>query len=306
MIEFRKYNNVAGIYKWENKINHKCYIGQSINLGNRLRHHINNFKHRRYNSPLYKAFDKYGIESFSVEVLYEIKNPEECVKPFLDSLEIGYIEKYNSYGSSGYNQTRGGDGGILGYKFSEEQKRIISENSRESAKKYSTRVYLYNIITGWTFSFSSIMSAARHMNCSHAQIIRLCRWHQLTLNNDWVGSLQENTLLERAIYIKEYRPNLLNRKRPISGLKRHFNTLDGKKVIPQEQREKIRKSLYKYQIDIYEGNVLIKSYDNTRIFNDEFLHYQNVNDVLHSIKSYIKHGWKYKGKYTFKLINKKQ
>ena len=29
MVDFSEYRNKAGIYKWENKINHKCYIGQS-------------------------------------------------------------------------------------------------------------------------------------------------------------------------------------------------------------------------------------------------------------------------------------
>lgn len=310
MIEFRKYNNVAGIYKWENKINHKCYIGQSINLGSRLRHHVNNFKHRRYDSPLYRAFDKYGIESFDVEILYSIENPTPDAKLLLDQLEIGYIETYNSYGKNGYNQTRGGDAGILGYKFTEEQRNVTSINSRKAAKKYSTKVYLYNLDTKWTFSFPSIMSAANHLNCSHGQITRLCRWKQLTLCKLWVGSLDESTLKERAEFVKEYSPNYCNktgkvRKRPTPGLKRRFNTPDGKKIISESQKEKIRNSLYKYSIEMYKDDVLVGIYANTNEINDKVFNYKNQHNVIHSIQTYIKRGWKYKGLYTFKLINKK-
>lgn len=103
MIEFRKYNKIAGIYKWENKVNHKCYIGQSIDIGSRLRHHVYNYNNKRYINPLYRAFDKYGIDQFDVEILFEVPNPEPCLKLLLDQLEIGYIEMYNSYGSGGYN-----------------------------------------------------------------------------------------------------------------------------------------------------------------------------------------------------------
>lgn len=310
MIEFRKYNNVAGIYKWENKINHKCYIGQSIDLGGRLRHHVNNFKHRRYDSPLYRAFDKYGIEQFDVTILYEIKNPTSEIKPLLDELEIGYIEMYSSYGK-GYNQTRGGDAGILGYKFTEEQRKRTSINSRNSAKNYSERVYLYNMKTKWTFSFPSISSAAAHLKCSHAQVTRVCRWQQLTLYKDWIGSLDETLLEDRAKFVNEYSPVYQNksgrqRKHPIPGLKRHFNTLDGKKVIPLEQRNKIRNSLYKYIIEMYEEDKLVGCFENTKEINDAVFKYKNPTQALKTITQYTKHGWKYKGLYTFKLINKKQ
>lgn len=65
----------------------------------------------------------------------------------MDRLEIGFIEKYNSYGKTGYNQTRGGDAGILGYKFTEEQRIKISENSKIAAINLYQEVFLYDIRT---------------------------------------------------------------------------------------------------------------------------------------------------------------
>ena len=49
---------------------------------------------------------KYGIENFSIELLVECKEGD------LESYEIMFIDKYNTY-HSGYNATRGGDGKIL-------------------------------------------------------------------------------------------------------------------------------------------------------------------------------------------------
>ena len=40
-----------------------------------------------------------------------------------------YINKYSSY-TNGYNQTLGGDGGILGYKFTEEQLKAHVERGK--------------------------------------------------------------------------------------------------------------------------------------------------------------------------------
>lgn len=51
--------------------------------------------------------NKYGIENFIVEELLQ------CDELELNSYEILFIEKYNTYGKSGYNATKGGDGSLL-------------------------------------------------------------------------------------------------------------------------------------------------------------------------------------------------
>ena len=88
---------MIGIYKIENLINGKVYIGQSVNIKERWNEHklINSrtskdaLKKQKY--PLYLAFQKYGLENFSFEVL------EECSLEDLDTKEQFYIKKYNSY-----------------------------------------------------------------------------------------------------------------------------------------------------------------------------------------------------------------
>lgn len=93
----------SGIYKFENKINHLCYIGQAKNLEDRKYRHYRNFYNKRCDTEFYKAVCEFGIDNFSYEIL-------ECgifTQEELNKLEIFYIEKYNSY-HNGYNSTKGG------------------------------------------------------------------------------------------------------------------------------------------------------------------------------------------------------
>lgn len=97
---------MIGIYKITNKINNKCYIGQSKNISKRWKNHKNsayNPNEKSYNYPLYRAFRKYGLENFSFEIL------EECSIKDLNQKEKYYINKFNSF-FNGYNLTLGGDG----------------------------------------------------------------------------------------------------------------------------------------------------------------------------------------------------
>lgn len=113
---------MIGIYKITNKLNGKSYIGQSIDIKRRWREHKNNIGSDK--NPLYLDFKKYGIENFSFEVL------EECNVKELDSKEINYIQKFDTY-NTGYNLTKGGHGwhsSIL-VNFPSEIANFISNNS---------------------------------------------------------------------------------------------------------------------------------------------------------------------------------
>ena len=92
------------LYRIFNIKNGKSYIGKTYKgFYLRLQEHIRDstrYSHR----PLYRAMTKYGLECFSAEILGEF--PESILEEF----EIFYIKKYNSYGNSGYNATKGGDG----------------------------------------------------------------------------------------------------------------------------------------------------------------------------------------------------
>ncbi len=94
-----------GIYKITNLINNKSYIGKSKNIENRFAYHkMPSCWLKEKNKPLYRAFQKYGIDSFTFDII------EECSADELNNKEIYWIGYYNSY-KNGYNATIGGDGG---------------------------------------------------------------------------------------------------------------------------------------------------------------------------------------------------
>lgn len=96
---------MIGIYKITNKINGKCYVGQSIHIKKRFQEHIKS----KFDTPLCKAFKKYGIENFDFEII------EECKKQELNEKEIYYIKIFHScVDEHGYNLTYGGDGNMAG------------------------------------------------------------------------------------------------------------------------------------------------------------------------------------------------
>ena len=173
IVRYRDYKGKPGIYKWENLINHKCYIGQSIDLNKRIAHHFSNIKNGRYDNPLYRAINKYGLENFDVAII-EVLEASDDLKSKLDEREKYYIQKYNSYGKNGYNQTLGGDGGILGYKFTSEQKEHVSRNSIKVAEEKSRRIYMYNIKTRYIQMWIDVKHTAEYLEMNGATIRKAC------------------------------------------------------------------------------------------------------------------------------------
>lgn len=95
---------MIGIYKIENKVNGKVYIGQSNNIEVRWTNHRSELKHNcHHNKILQRAWNKYGSENFDFIII------EECKLDELNSKEIYWIEHFNSY-NFGYNLTFGGNG----------------------------------------------------------------------------------------------------------------------------------------------------------------------------------------------------
>lgn len=91
------------IYKISNSVNDKVYIGKTQRtLQVRWIEHKN--KYLVYDTKLYRAMRKYGIEKFKID-LVEGNIPIEL----LNQKEKDYINQYDSY-YNGYNSTFGGEG----------------------------------------------------------------------------------------------------------------------------------------------------------------------------------------------------
>lgn len=113
------------IYVLENKINHKKYVGQTIN--DRAERRI--LRHKEHAKKLdslviYRAIRKYGFENFKI-------NTFKVANDLLDYFEIELIKRLNTLVPNGYNIESGGS---ESKNMSEATKRKISNTNKERLK----------------------------------------------------------------------------------------------------------------------------------------------------------------------------
>lgn len=100
---------MIGIYKIENLITNKIYIGSSLNIESRfLRHKNDLIKKRHKNIHLQREFDKYGSDCFTFQVL------KVCSSDSLKENEQTYLDEIfstNDYYLHYYNIGRDSSGG---------------------------------------------------------------------------------------------------------------------------------------------------------------------------------------------------
>lgn len=160
------------IYKYQNIINKKIYIGQTNNINQRKRGHKScamNPNVHDYTSAFHNAIRKYGIENFLFEIIEQID--DSMGREYVNERERYYIKYYQSLVlENGYNITTGGDGCNIGPRnfsekcacskmFTEEQIRdiqsmlILNKQFFEIQDKYPnlTPSFLSNINTGINF-----------------------------------------------------------------------------------------------------------------------------------------------------------
>lgn len=89
----------SGIYKIYNKQTHQYYIGQSVNVKNRLNTHRQELrKGKHINKKLQSAFNEYGEDNFIFKKIHD------CEEEFLNAMERYFMEKYEAL-TVGYNKT---------------------------------------------------------------------------------------------------------------------------------------------------------------------------------------------------------
>lgn len=124
----------SGIYCFKNNINGKCYIGQAINIRTRINQHLSALKKNNLHYLIYRAFNKHGIENFSLYII-----EENISRDLLNERETYWIKYFNSLAPTGYNLTAGGG-----------QPTEISDEIREKFKKHHCKkVIAYNYKCGY-------------------------------------------------------------------------------------------------------------------------------------------------------------
>lgn len=129
----------CGIYKIENQVNSKVYIGSSNNLNKRLGRHkreLNSGKH--HSVHLQRSWDKYGGNSFEFDTLLY------CSEENLTFYEGKLIEEYESYKRQfGYNFYREADRSKVPKetieRMSKQQKEWLKDNENPMKGKTHTK-----------------------------------------------------------------------------------------------------------------------------------------------------------------------
>ena len=147
------------IYGFQNKINGKWYIGQTIqNPVNRKRQHINSSfdeTDKDYNALFHQKIREYGIDNFSFEILETISDIS-----LLDEKEKYWIAHYKSFvrDGNGYNLTRGG------------QQRKEAENYIDLRSAFQTQEAINQIIDEISNTDIKLTDLAKRYNVSLALI----------------------------------------------------------------------------------------------------------------------------------------
>lgn len=162
------------IYKITNKINNKCYIGQThFTVEKRWKEHKEDSrKEFLQKRPLYNAIKKYGIENFTIETVEEINDEK------LNEREKYWIQYYNSYGSTGYNATLGGDG------------------------KGINKKYNYEEIADYLLHNRNITETANYFNCSKSTISEIGHLFNIQIPNNGNKAMHKKFGIHIAQYDK--------------------------------------------------------------------------------------------------------
>lgn len=185
---------ICGIYKIENLINNKKYIGQSVDIEKRLNKHKWELSVNRDSLHLQASYNKYGKDNFTFEII------EECNEEELDEKERYYIAFYQTLlPQYGYNLESGGRRkGIVsreevGKRISAALKNVpkskkhcdnLSEAKKEYYKNNPYTEYKKVVLLNTLEIFNSAIEAANKYHLSTSPLHRCCNHKSLSAGKD--------------------------------------------------------------------------------------------------------------------------
>jgi group I intron endonuclease len=162
---------MTGIYAIINTINGKRYVGQAVNIKNRINGHLKRLRAGKHHcAHLQSAFQKYGQESFTYSTL------EECPVEALTEREQYWMDYYRDKGI--YN-TAPAAGSNLGIKFNAEARAKMAAKLTGRPVSAESRLKMSESRMGWKPSDETRakMSAAKR-NMSDETKARMSAAHK--------------------------------------------------------------------------------------------------------------------------------
>jgi group I intron endonuclease len=130
----------SGVYCLINNINGHSYIGSSINLSSRMRNYLNKTflkSKQNINMPIVKALLKYDSSNFSLLILEYVEAVNLTIR---ETFFIINVSPYYNVLKQGYSS--------LGYKHTEETKKLLSELAKNKTHSELTKGLIARALTG--------------------------------------------------------------------------------------------------------------------------------------------------------------
>lgn len=208
---------VCGIYKITNILNGKKYVGQSTNIIRRWSHHKTNLiKGTHVNLYLQRAVNKYGLKSFSFDVI------ETVEKSMLDEREAYWIQKLQAAFPNGYNLKPGGDS---------RGEWCHSEQTKDKLRK--PVICLNDLQT-----YKSVIFAEKATGIEHTMIQHCCLGdcnYARNPNNEltiWAYVCDFEKITDKDKYIKEKLERAYSAKNRVRGNSRAVVRLNDRTIFP--------------------------------------------------------------------------
>lgn len=266
------------IYCIQNKINGKCYIGQTArSVKERFKAHCDHSVSGKL--KIQRAIRKYGKENFEViTLMYLDSNTEIGLRAKLNYVEKYFVCRFNTK-KGGYNMTDGGDGNI-GYEWKEDQrlgqakrckeqwqnddgrlKRGLEKAQEKSHEAHKRKVVQFDLNGNFVAVFDSVTEAIRGAGVKSANISACCKRKP---KHDTAGGFiwRYADEFKNGIPLKIEAPDPFNWK---------------------EHYDKIREKL-KVKIHAYKNGKLFKEFDSIK---EAYLYFDVTRMVL---KRYINRG----------------
>jgi len=166
MLDKMKQNNFIGVlYIHKNKINNKCYVGQTTKLNPKHRWGKNGNQYHTQDK-FYNAIKLYGWNNFEHIIL----PTKYYTRKDLDNAEQELIKELNSC-DNGYNSTYGGV-------YPKIQQEVINRRARTNSINTSQKVKQYDIDGNYIKTWDSVRDVANTFNVSIGSIRGACLGNQ--------------------------------------------------------------------------------------------------------------------------------